>query len=143
MSSDVEIGTVTTNIPARLDRLPWARFHWMVIVGLGTNGGVSTGQVRQLMRVVGSKRKVILVNTFVPLSYEHDTNNVLAATARTYPNAVLADWYQAASGHTSLLWPDRIHPQPPGAALYAAIIKAAVAQAAQPAKGSRRVSGSA
>ena len=36
MSSDVEIGTVTTNIPARLDRLPWARFHWMVIVGLGT-----------------------------------------------------------------------------------------------------------
>jgi MFS family permease len=36
MSSDVEIGTVTTNIPARLDRLPWARFHWMVIIGLGT-----------------------------------------------------------------------------------------------------------
>jgi MFS family permease len=36
MRSDVEIGTVTTNIPARLDRLPWARFHWMVIIGLGT-----------------------------------------------------------------------------------------------------------
>jgi MFS family permease len=28
--------TVTTNVPARLDRLPWARFHWMVILGLGT-----------------------------------------------------------------------------------------------------------
>lgn len=24
-----------TNIPARLDRLPWSRFHWMVVVGLG------------------------------------------------------------------------------------------------------------
>ncbi|HTZ86038.1 MAG TPA: MFS transporter, partial [Solirubrobacteraceae bacterium] len=23
-------------IPARLDRLPWARFHWMIILGLGT-----------------------------------------------------------------------------------------------------------
>src|SRR6201747_379511 len=22
-------------VPARMDRLPWARFHWMVIVGLG------------------------------------------------------------------------------------------------------------
>ncbi len=22
--------------PSRLDRLPWARFHWMVIIGLGT-----------------------------------------------------------------------------------------------------------
>jgi MFS family permease len=24
-----------TNIPARLDRLPWSRFHWLVIVALG------------------------------------------------------------------------------------------------------------
>ena len=23
-------------VPARLDRLPWSRFHWMVIIGLGT-----------------------------------------------------------------------------------------------------------
>ncbi len=26
---------VTTNIPARLDRLPWARWHWIVVIGLG------------------------------------------------------------------------------------------------------------
>jgi MFS family permease len=25
-----------TNIPARLDRLPWARFHWRIVLGLGT-----------------------------------------------------------------------------------------------------------
>ncbi|MDT7951855.1 MAG: MFS transporter [Acetobacteraceae bacterium] len=25
----------TTNVPARLDRLPWARFHWLVVVALG------------------------------------------------------------------------------------------------------------
>jgi len=28
--------TVKTNIPGRLDRLPWAKFHWLVIGGLGT-----------------------------------------------------------------------------------------------------------
>jgi MFS family permease len=28
--------TIETDIPARLDRLPWARFHWLVVVGLGT-----------------------------------------------------------------------------------------------------------
>jgi MFS family permease len=28
--------TIETRIPARLDRLPWSRFHWMVIIGLGT-----------------------------------------------------------------------------------------------------------
>jgi len=32
----VQTGTIETNIPARLDRLPWARFHWMVVIGLGT-----------------------------------------------------------------------------------------------------------
>ena len=32
----VETGTITTDIPARMDRLPWARWHWMVVVGLGT-----------------------------------------------------------------------------------------------------------
>ena len=36
MSSPVQLGTITTDIPARLDRLPWAKFHWMVVVGLGT-----------------------------------------------------------------------------------------------------------
>ncbi|MGH3427118.1 MAG: MFS transporter, partial [Mycobacteriales bacterium] len=28
--------TVETQIPARLDRLPWARFHWLIVIGLGT-----------------------------------------------------------------------------------------------------------
>ncbi len=28
--------TVTTRIPARLDRLPWSRWHWSVVIGLGT-----------------------------------------------------------------------------------------------------------
>jgi MFS family permease len=28
--------TIRTRIPARLDRLPWSRFHWRVVFGLGT-----------------------------------------------------------------------------------------------------------
>jgi MFS family permease len=36
MSEGVETGTIETDIPARLDRLPWSRFHWVVIIGLGT-----------------------------------------------------------------------------------------------------------
>jgi len=35
MSESVQTGTITTQVPARLDRLPWARFHWRVVVGLG------------------------------------------------------------------------------------------------------------
>jgi MFS family permease len=32
----VETGRIKTDIPARLDRLPWARWHWLVVIGLGT-----------------------------------------------------------------------------------------------------------
>jgi hypothetical protein len=35
-SGGVETGTIETDIPARLDRLPWSQFHWRVIIGLGT-----------------------------------------------------------------------------------------------------------
>jgi MFS family permease len=35
-SSSAEIGRITTDIPARMDRLPWARWHWLIIIGLGT-----------------------------------------------------------------------------------------------------------
>jgi len=36
MASGVETGRLTTDIPGRLDRLPWSRWHWLVVVGLGT-----------------------------------------------------------------------------------------------------------
>ncbi|HET7122195.1 MAG TPA: MFS transporter, partial [Solirubrobacterales bacterium] len=32
----VQTGTIETEVPARLDRLPWSRFHWMIVIGLGT-----------------------------------------------------------------------------------------------------------
>jgi MFS family permease len=36
MSAPVQTGTVTSKIPARLDRLPWSRWHWLIVIGLGT-----------------------------------------------------------------------------------------------------------
>ena len=33
---EAELRTVETSIPARMDRLPWSRWHWLVVIGLGT-----------------------------------------------------------------------------------------------------------
>jgi MFS family permease len=30
------LSTIETDIPARLDRLPWSRWHWKILIGLGT-----------------------------------------------------------------------------------------------------------
>jgi hypothetical protein len=35
MPNDAKLAVVKTNIPARLDRLPWCRFHVLIIVALG------------------------------------------------------------------------------------------------------------
>src|SRR3954454_4815121 len=31
-----DLRTIRTSVPARLDRLPWSRFHWRIVFGLGT-----------------------------------------------------------------------------------------------------------
>jgi MFS family permease len=36
MRAEAPTGTVQTKVPARLDRLPWSRWHWLIVIGLGT-----------------------------------------------------------------------------------------------------------
>ncbi|WP_028265002.1 MFS transporter [Arthrobacter sp. MA-N2] len=33
---DAPSDIIETNIPGRMDRLPWSRWHWMIVIGLGT-----------------------------------------------------------------------------------------------------------
>jgi MFS family permease len=35
-AQSVSLRTIETDIPARMDRLPWSKWHWMVVIGLGT-----------------------------------------------------------------------------------------------------------
>ena len=97
-----------------------------VVVGLGTNGPVSAAQIRQLRRLIGPDRDLILVNTYGPMPWESSVNKVLDAAARHAAHVSLADWHAAIAGHTGLLWPDGIHPQPSGAKVYARVVLAAV-----------------
>ncbi len=35
MAAEPRAETVETDVPGRLDRLPWSQFHWMIVIGLG------------------------------------------------------------------------------------------------------------
>jgi hypothetical protein len=96
-----------------------------VVVGLGTNGGVTPAQIRQLRRTIGASRELVLVNTFGPQPWEPEVNAVLAA-ARRGGRVQLANWDLAITARPGLLWPDGIHPRPPGARLYARVVVAAI-----------------
>jgi peptidoglycan/LPS O-acetylase OafA/YrhL len=102
----------------------------VVVVGLGTNGAVTAGQVRQLVSMIGPHRRLVLINTFVPRPWQDPDNRVLAAAARADADVVLADWHAAIEHRTDLLWGDKVHPRPAGAPLYARTVVSAVRAAA-------------
>jgi peptidoglycan/LPS O-acetylase OafA/YrhL len=104
------------------------RLRPVLIVGLGTNGPITSWQINQLRTAIGRSRWLILVNTFVPRPWEHEVNATLAAASRD-PNVLLVNWHAAIEHHTSLLWSDGIHPQPIGGKLYAKVVRAVVARA--------------
>ena len=97
-----------------------------VVVGLGTNGPVSDTQIRQLRRLIGPDRDLILINTFGPMPWETSVNDVLDGAAEHMTRVSLANWHAAIAAHTDLLWPDGIHPQPSGAEVYARVVLAAI-----------------
>jgi peptidoglycan/LPS O-acetylase OafA/YrhL len=97
-----------------------------VVVGLGTNGPVSDAQIRQLRRLIGPDRDLILINTFGPMPWETSVNEVLDGAAEHMTRVSLANWHAAIAAHTDLLWPDGIHPQPSGAKVYARVVLAAL-----------------
>jgi MFS family permease len=48
-----ESGPVRSLVPARMDRLPWTRFHWLVIIGLGVSW-ILDGLEIQIASTVGT-----------------------------------------------------------------------------------------
>jgi hypothetical protein len=102
------------------------RLRRVLLVGLGTNGPISLGQIEQLRAAVGHSRWIVLINTFVPRPWEREVNATLAAATRRYPNVLLVNWHDAIEHHTRLLWSDGIHPQPAGGVIYARVIRATV-----------------
>ena len=98
----------------------------VVVLDLGTNGTVTTSQIRQLLATIGPHRTLVLVNTFEPRPWQNEDNRVLAAAARKHDNVVLANWFATIEHRTGLLWDDEVHPRPQGATLYARMVATAV-----------------
>jgi MFS family permease len=59
-----EGGAVRSLIPVRMDRLPWARFHWLVVFGLGT-AWILDGLEIQLVASAGYQHTLHMSSTEV------------------------------------------------------------------------------
>ena len=63
----VEDRPIKSLIPVRMDRMPWARFHWMVILGLGT-AWILDGLEIQLVASAGYAKTLGMSSTQVGLT---------------------------------------------------------------------------
>src|SRR5436305_824001 len=52
-------GEVETDIPARMDRLPWSRWHWLVVFALGIGWRVAFGMGAVLGVAVLALRRLL------------------------------------------------------------------------------------
>jgi peptidoglycan/LPS O-acetylase OafA/YrhL/lysophospholipase L1-like esterase len=97
------------------------RLRPIIVLGLGTNGPFTPDQLDRILDALGPDHRVVLVNVYVPDSWQDEVDAVLDG-ARARPGVSIADWHDLIAAHTALLYPDGTHPRPDGAALYADMI---------------------
>ena len=54
---DIDTAIIETDIPARLDRLPWTRFHTLVVIALGITWVLDGLEVTIAGSIVGALRE--------------------------------------------------------------------------------------
>ena len=95
-----------------------------VVISLGTNGPVQEDDVRVIMNVFGPEISVFWVNLYGrTVTWEKESNHLLKALQREYPNLSVIDWCSLIKKHPEWLWDDGEHPNPEGAEGYALLIR--------------------
>jgi MFS family permease len=87
-----------TNIPARLDRLPWARFHWLVVVALGITWILDGLEVT----LVGSLSSAIAQSPTMHLSSSHIGIAASAYLAGAVVGSIFFGWLTDRLGRKKL-----------------------------------------
>lgn len=97
-----------------------------VVIELGSNGSVSESQMRGLIELIGSYRKIVFVNTQVPRAWCDTVNSTLTKVSAEYSNTTVANWYDASVGKSEYFWKDGFHPNSTGSPILAKIVADAI-----------------
>ena len=81
----------------------------VVVVGLSTNGPISSTDFANMMGILSGASRVVFVTVHVDRPWQDPNNAVLAAGVHQYPNTVLADWYGLVDQNPGWLYSDDTH----------------------------------
>ena len=103
-----------------------------VLIGIGTNGPFSMGDLDNVMKLIGNKRRVFWINTHVPTrQWQGQVNDLLKQAQKRYHNLTIIDWYGYSKDHSSWFYQDQTHPTPNGSKYYSAYIVKNIVQHAK------------
>ena len=90
-----------------------------VIVQIGDNGPVWSTDMQNLREVLRGVPRVVLVNVRLARSWQDEVNQELSQFARTWPQAVIANWY---ANSTQEMLTDGVHPSVAARNVYARVL---------------------
>jgi len=95
-----------------------------VIVGLGTNGPITSIDFDNMMAILSGASRVVFVNVHVDRPWQDPNNAVIASGAARYPHVVVADWASLAAQNPQWFGADGTHLgiDGPGADALAALV---------------------
>ncbi len=97
-----------------------------VIVQIGDNGPVWYADMQHLRRVLRGVPRVVLVNVRLARSWQNEVNSELKSYVRSWPQAVIANWYAHSS---QAMLTDGVHPSIAARTAYASVVVDALEQA--------------
>ncbi len=103
-----------------------------VIVQIGDNGPVWYADMQHLRKVLRGVPRVVLVNVRLARSWQNEVNSELKSYVRSWPQAVIANWY-AHSSQAMLV--DGVHPSIAARAVYARVVFDALKKAQNASRG--------
>lgn len=98
-----------------------------VVIHLGTNNGTTKQTLDRIMKTLIDVRQVIFLTTHVPTKgWQQDTNMLIAALAKKYPNVKIVYWNAITKLHPEYFAGDKVHLKPAGQDFYVAQIMTAL-----------------
>lgn len=79
------------------------------VVGLGTNGPITTADFDAMRRALRGVRRVVFVTVHVDRPWQGEVNAVIRAGVKAMPSARLASWYRLSAPHPSWFYADGTH----------------------------------
>ena len=98
-----------------------------VVIHLGTNNGTTKQTLDRIMKALVDVKLVVFLTTHVPTKgWQQETNSLIAALPKQYPNVKVLYWNAITKDHPEYFAGDKVHLKPAGQDFYVEQIMAAL-----------------